>query len=436
MRRNGVAVMLGLAVVACIGAPAVAGATGAVTRTRLPNGMTVLVRENPAAPVVAISLAVRMGTRWESQETAGISNFLQLMVVRGTTSRSGIQIVKDAERLGGRIDALGDVDSSEISAAALSRHWIALLELVADVALRPSLPAGLIEPIRRFLLFQIRNRGEKPYLFAFDALKQSLFGSHPYAWHPLGLPESVKRIDRTALIAHYRRHYVPGGMVLAVNGRVRAPAVVAEVERLFGGMPVAPAAAPPSVRLPAPEASREVHEVPGAQAQILVGAPAPLLTHPDYPAMKVLSTLLGSGMASRFFSELRDKQALAYSTGMLYLPLLDAGYYVAQLGTAPENLRHAEEALLKELQRIRREPPTAEEVRLAKAYLLGRFAMDRRTNARQAWYLASFEVAGVGYEFLDRYVAAVRGLAPADIQRVAQSYLGRVRVSIARPPAR
>ncbi|MFQ5898946.1 MAG: M16 family metallopeptidase [Candidatus Methylomirabilia bacterium] len=437
MKRQALAVMLGLTVLVWIGAPAVARATGAVTRTRFPNGMTVLVRENPTAPVVAISLAVRMGTRWESRETAGISNFLQFMVVRGgTTSRSGIQIVRDAERLGGSIDAVGDVDSSEISATALSRHWVALLELVADVALHPSLPGGLIEGMRRFLLFQIRNRGEKPYSFAFDTLRQSLFGSHPYAWDRLGLPESVKRIDRSALIAHYRRHYVPGGMVLAVSGQVRAPAVVAEAERLFGSMPVAPPPAPPSVRLPAPAAWRAVNEVPGAQAQVLVGALAPLLTHPDYPAMKLLSTLLGGGMASRFFSELRDKQALAYSTGMFYLPLLDAGYFVAQLGTAPENLRRAEGALLRELERIRRQPPTAEEVRLAKAYLLGRFAMDRRTNARQARDLASFELAGVGYEFLDRYVAAVRRLTAADIRRAAQSYLGTVRVSIARPPTR
>ncbi|MBI4589483.1 MAG: insulinase family protein [Candidatus Rokubacteria bacterium] len=436
MRRLPVALLSGVALLGALATPATALEAGVVSRARFPNGLTLLVRENPTAPVVAVSLAVRMGTRWETRETAGISNFLQLMVVRGTTSRSGTQIVEDADRLGGKIDAIGDQDWSQIEATALSRHRVALLELVADVALRPSIPDGLVEPIKQFLLRQIRNRAEQPYPVAFDTLMHSLFGLHPYAWHPLGSRESVERIDRPALLAHYRRHYVPSGMVLAVSGRVRAPAVIAEVERLFGAMPAGQSPPASKVSPPAAAVSREVREVPGAQAQILIGALAPPLTHPDYPAVKVLSTVLGGGMAGRFFTELRDKQALAYSTGALYPSLAGTGYVVTQLGTAPENLRRAEPSLKKELDRIREEPPSAEELRVAKAYLLGHFAMDRRTNARQAWYLATFELAGVGHEFLDRYVAAVRDVTPADVQRVARTYLGTVRESVARPPAR
>ncbi|MFQ5828101.1 MAG: M16 family metallopeptidase [Candidatus Methylomirabilia bacterium] len=435
MRGPRIGWLLGIAWLVGLGVLPAAGEAPAVSRTTLPNGLTVLVRENPAAPVVAISLAVRMGTRWEARETAGISNFLQLMVVRGTTSRNGIQIVEDAERMGGSIDAVGKVDWSEISADGLSRHWAGLLDLVADVVLHPSLPPGLVDAVRRFLQRQVRNRGERPYHVAFDTLLGSLFGSHPYAWHPIGRRESLARLDRDALLAHYRRHYVPGGIVLAVSGRVRAPEVFAEVKRLFGKIPPASSPRPPAVRPPEAEASREVREVPGAQAQIFVGAFAPTLKHPDYPAVKVLGALLGGGMASRFFSELRDKQALAYYTGTRYSPLTDTGYFISELGTAPENLARAEGALMRELDRIRREPPTAAEVRVAKAYLLGRFAMDRRTNARRAQELATYELAGVGQGFVDRYIAAVKAVTPADVQRVAQTYLKTVRVSIAEPPA-
>lgn len=428
--------LVGVALLGALASPAVAGNQAAPARARLANGMTVLVRENPSAPVVALSLGVRMGTRWETPEAAGISNFLQLMVVRGTTTRSGIQIVEEAERLGGRIDAVADQDWSEISATALSRNWKTLLELVADVALHPSVEAGLVNGVRGFLLRQIRNRGEHPYTVAFDTLMRSLYGQHPYAWNPLGRRESVERLDRAALVAHYRRHYVPGGMVLAVSGRVHAPQVVAESERLFGAMPAGQPPPPSTVKPPTAAASRDAREVPGAQAQIVMGALAPPLTHPDYPAVKVLNTVLGGGMAGRLFSEIRDKEGLAYSTGMLYPSLVDTGYLVAQMGTAPENLSRAEASLKRELGRIREEPPSAEELRVAKAYLLGKLEMDRRTNARQAWYLASFELAGVGYEFLDRYVAAVREVTPADVQRVAGAYLGTLRESVARPPAR
>jgi predicted Zn-dependent peptidase len=376
-----------------------------------------------------------MGTRWETVDNAGISNLVQLMIVRGTTTRDGGQIVEAADAMGGSIEATGDVDYSEIAATALSRHWVEMLELVADVALRPTIPDGVVGPVRDFLLRQVRNRADKPYDVALDALTARVFGQHPYAWDPLGLKASLERLERDALLAHYKRHYVPGGLVLAVSGRVRTAEVTAQATRLFGPMPAgaAPVAAPP--RPPAPAPWREARVVPGAQAQILMGALAPALTDPDYPAVKVMTNVLGGGMAGRFFSELRDKQGLAYTTAAQYQSRVDTSYFLAQLGTAPENVARAEAALRAQLERVQRERVSAEELRVAKAYVLGNLAMDRRTNARQAWYLAAYEESGVGYEFLDRYVAAVRAVTAADVQRVAQRYLPVLRTVIVQPAA-
>jgi predicted Zn-dependent peptidase len=415
-------------------APA-AAEPGAVTRTRLANGMTVLVRENPVAPVVGMSLMVKMGTRWETRATAGISNFLQLMVVRGTTTLDGTQIVEAADRMGGSIDASADADSSEIAATALDRYWGELLDLVADVALHPSLPDGTVRAVRDFLARQIRNRADRPYDVAFGTLLARTFGDQPYAWDPVGLKESVERLDRDALIAHYRRHYVPGGMVLAVSGKVTAADVVARAEKLFGTLPAAPVPAPNATLAPAPAATRDAAKVPGAQAQIVMGGLGPSMTDPDFPAMKVLSTVLGGGLAGRFFSELRDKQALAYTTATQEPMRVDPGYFLALLGTAPDNAAKAEAALRGQLERIQREPVSDDELRVAKAYLLGSLAMDRRTNARQAWYLAALEEAGVGYEYLDRYAAQVRATTAADIQRVGRRYLGILRTVIVEPPS-
>ncbi|HKA30072.1 MAG TPA: pitrilysin family protein [Candidatus Binatia bacterium] len=434
-RRVAASLLLGLALVA-LAPPQLAaadGSTGALTRTKLGNGMTVLVRENPTAPVVAISLMVRMGTRWETRQNAGISNFLQLMVVRGTTSRDGTQIVSDADRMGGSIDAYGDADYSEIPATALSRFWGEMLDLVAEVALRPSIPERTSQAVRDFLVRQIRNRAEKPYDAAFDGLMARTYGDNPYAWDPLGLKESLERVDRAALLAHYRRHYVPGAMVLAVSGKVKSAEVVARAERLFGAVPAAPVPPPSTTAAPAPASARTVVTVPGAQAQILMGGLAPSLTDPDLAAMKVVSTVLGGGLASRFFSELRDKQGLAYTTAAREPMRVGQGYFLALLGTAPANKQKAEAALREQLERIQRQAVSDEELRVAKAYLLGSLAMDRRTNARQAWYMASLEVAGVGHEFLDRYVAQVRAVTKADVQLAAQRYLATVRTVVAEP---
>jgi predicted Zn-dependent peptidase len=138
-------------------------------------------------------------------------------------------------------------------------------------------------------------------------------------------------------------------------------------------------------------------------------------------------------MASRFFSELRDQQALAYTTLAQYPSRVDTSAFVAILGTAPDNVTKAEPALVQQLERIRNQAASEDEVAIARAYVVGSQAMDRRTNARQAWYLAFYEVAGVGYEFLDRYAAAVKKVTPADVQRVAQKYLDVVRTVIVQP---
>jgi predicted Zn-dependent peptidase len=424
---------LGLAgLLALLAAPAW-GQSPAVTRARLANGLTVLVRENATAPLVGVSLMVAMGTRWETTGNAGISNLVQLMLVRGTATRSGGQILQAVDAMGGSIEAAGGVDYSEIAATSLARHRVALLELVAEVAREPTFPAPMVEAVRDFLLRQVRNRGDRPSDVALDTFTARVFGRHPYAWEPVGLKDSLPLIDREALLAHYQRHYVPAAMVLAVSGRVTTAEVMTEAARLFGSMPAAaaPQPAPPAPPAPAPWHERRV--VAGAQAQILMGGPAPALTDPDYAPLKVLATVLGGGMAGRFFSELRDKQSLAYTTSARYPTRVDGSYFLAQLGTAPENVARAETALRAELERVEGERVSEEELGVAKAYLLGTLAMDRRTNARQAWYLAAYEQSGEGFEFLDRYAAAVRAVTAADVQRVARRYLAVLRTVIVQP---
>jgi len=421
-------------VLAFFGAASAAAQVPDVTRSSLPNGFTVIVRENSAAPVVAFSLLVKMGTRTETPENAGISNMLQIMLVRGTEKMNGEQIAAAADRMGGSIDAYGDADYSEIAATALSRNWEPMLDLVADVALRPTIPDGTITPVRDFLVRQIRNRGDKPFDVGVDQMRIALFGAdHPYAWDPLGRRESVERLTRDALIAHYRRHYTPEQMVLAVSGDVRAADVLAQVQRLFASMPPGTAQQKPLQVPPPMSAAREVFTVPGAQAQIFMAAQAPPFTHPDYAPLKVMTALLGGGMASRLFSDLRDRQALAYTTGAQYPPRLDTSAFAAILGTAPANVPKAEAALREHLIRIQDEAASEEEVAVARSYVVGSQAMDRRTNARQAWYLAAGELAGLPPDFFDVYAANVRKVTPADVQRVARKYLGVMRVVVVQP---
>jgi predicted Zn-dependent peptidase len=401
----------------------VTSAHAEAVRRQLDGGLTLLVLENAASPAVAVSILVRVGSRWEREENAGISNLLQNVLVKGTTTRSALAIADETERMGGSLNASGDVDYSEIRGTALGRYWRALLALMADVALNPALPPEEIDNERRAVASGLRNRRDQPFQFTYDALLARLFPGHPYGVHLLGREEVVARVDREALLAHYRRFYRGGRMVVSVSGEVRAAEVAAEVGRLFATVPSGDGGADPPLPAAVATLDRAVLVRPAAQAQILMGFLAPPIGHPDYAAVKVLQTALGGGMSGRLFGELRDRQGLAYSTGATYPSRTGQSFVVAYIGTAPANAQRSEEAMKQQIDRVAIEPLSAGELARAKRYVLGQFDLDRRTNARLAWYVAFFETAGVGQGFAEAYAKAVEAVTVDDVQRVARAYL-------------
>jgi zinc protease len=435
-----VATFLAAAIVAGLLSGA-AQAADAIRVERLDNGFTILVRENPVAPVVALSLMTRMGTRWETAENAGISNFLQAVMMKGTTKRSGAELADAITALGGKLSASGDIDYSEIRASALARFWRELLGLTAELALEPKLAPEEVDREREWLLRRVQRRLDSPASHAFDAFYALLYGPYPYGLPTLGTSETLRRIDHAAIVARYRAFYRPPRMVLAVSGQVRADDVVAETRRLFGGLTREGAAADLSLTPPVPlgqrpaASLRRVVEQPAQQAQVVAGGLAPALDHPDYAAVKVLSGILGGGMAGRLFVELRDKSALAYTATAFYDPMRGPGALILYLGTSPESAAKAEEGLLREIARIRDERVPEEELARAKAYTLGKYDMDRRTNERQAWYLAFYEIEGVGLEYPERYRQALAAVTAADVQRAARTYLTPTAVLVLRPRA-
>ena len=423
MSRRAVALALAL-VLTAPSLSVVQAAADDVTVSKLDNGVTVMVRENRVAPVVAIALLLRMGSRWETPANAGISNFTHAVMVKGTTKRSGGEIADTVADLGGKISAAGEVDYSGIQATALARFWRELLGITAELALSPALSPAEVDRERDWLLSRLQRRRDNAPARAFDEFYATIYAGHPYGLPNLGTRESLARIDHAALVAWYRAFYRPERMTLVVSGQVTAAEVVAEARRLFGGLPATPPAPEPRIAPPSAPARRVVIGASAQQTQILAGGVAPSLDHPDHAAVKVLSTILGGGMAGRLFVELRDKSALAYTAAAYYDPVREPGALVLYLGTAPENAAKAEQALLEEVRKIRDVPVSAEELARAKGYLLGRYAMDRRTNERLAWYLAFYEVEGVGRDYPERYRRQVEAVTAADVQRAARTYLG------------
>ena len=423
-----------LALLLTAGVAGAAAPAPPVVRRVLPNGLTILVRSDAAGGVVAASLQVRAGSLFETAETAGTTNFLHRVMLRGTRGYNALQLTEAIEDLGGTLDASGDVEYGEVRGTALARNWEGLLRLMAEVALRPTFPIEEVERERRLLQSALQTRGDAPFQRAFDTVIQDLYGSHPYSWPSIGRRETMERISRAALLAHYGWVYRPDRMVLAVSGHVAAERVLRVAERLFGGLGGSGVPVPAPARETIPRTERRIVEQQVQQAQVLVGYLGPSLTDPDYAAVRVLGTVLGGGMSGRLFTELRDKRGLAYSVGVLGRFQTGPSFFLTYLGTAPPNAGAAEAGVLAEIDRIRVEPVTDRELARAKAYLVGNLAMDRRTNARYAWYLAFFEVIGAGWDFPERYGRAVETVTVADVARVAQRYLTRPTVVVLQPP--
>jgi zinc protease len=405
-----------------------------VVRHVLPNGLTVLVREDSSIGVMGASLMVRGGALFEAPDEAGVTNFMHRVMLRGTRRYDAVQLTQAIEDLGGSLDASGDVEYAEVRGTALGRNWEALLTLIAEVARRPTFPSEEVERERRLILSAIQSRGDTPFQRAFDAMLTDLYGRHGYGWPTLGTQESLTRLDRAALEARYATIYRPDRMVLAVSGQVPRDRVIRVAERLFRGMPPVAAAKAPAPTPQPPRAARRVVERPAQQAQVMVGYIAPGLTDPEYPAVRVLGMILGGGMSGRLFTELRDRRGLAYQVGVLGTYRTGPSFLLTYMGTAPTNVEASEAGVLAEIDRIRAEQVSERELARAKAFLLGNLTMDRRTTARDAWYLAFFEVVGAGWDFPERYARAVEAVTAADVARVAQRYLAGPTVVVLQPP--
>jgi zinc protease len=404
------------------GRPVAAG-LGPVTRLVLANGMTVLVRENRGAPVVAITLLSRGGSADETPEVNGVTTLLGRALLKGTRTRSAIDVASAAEDAGGGIESGADQEYGEVRAWGLARHWRRLLALLHDVATEPRLDDGEVERERGVLLAQIRGLEDQPAQVANRVLARSLFGPRGYGLPTSGEEATVARITRAELLARLEETYTANRLVLAVSGAITADDVLDEVGVLFAGLRSSGPLAPPPGAPARPVRPRQHETSPTQQAHVLRGYLAPAVAAPDHVALKVANGVLGGGMSSRLFRTLRDQEGLAYSVGSAYPTRRGAGRVVLHIGTAPGNVAAAEAGLEREVERLIGEPVPEDELERTKAYLSGSFVLDRRTNGRQSFYLAFYELLGVGAEYVMQYPSLLEAVGATDVLRAARRHL-------------
>jgi zinc protease len=403
--------------------PAEAQVDVEVHREILPNGMTLLVKENPSVPTVAIRAVYLGGIRFEEEKQSGISNFIADLLTRGTENYTAAQFATLVDSMAANISGFSGRNSLGVTADALTRHFDSLLDLFGEVLLRPAFDPDEIEKTRKDILADIKREEDKLSQFAFKLFLRTLYGKHPYSRPVNGLVKTVKTFQRKDLLDYYRSLTTPDNLVLAVVGDLRTEYVVRRVKEVFGESPGKKFSlpAPSSVKLPETPLS-EVKNREKNQAHIVFGFLGTTLRNKDRYPLEVLNSVL-SGQGGRLFVELRDKKSLAYTVSSFNSEGLEPGTFGVYIATAPEKVETALNGIREELEKARSTPVTPEELERAQKYLIGGYEIDLQRNSAQAADMAFNERYGLGWDEFKHYPNRIAAVTAEDVLRVARKYI-------------
>lgn len=397
-----------------------------VFQMTLPNGLTVLVRENHASPVVALQGALRVGSVQEAPEQAGVAAFVAGMLTRGSEQYDYDAFNTAVETVGASLTVSADIHSTDLSLTCLAEDFEQMMALLADLVRRPTFPKEHIERLRQVKLVRIQEREQDTASVAARRFNESLFGrDHPYGRMTEGYLETVAALRRQDLVDFHQRFFSPRGAVLAIAGDVDARRVAEVIGELFGDWDRAPATSPPVERVRRAGGHRIDATLPGkVQSDIVIGSYGVRRRDPDFYAVRVANCILGQfGMMGRLGERVREQQGLAYYCYSTAIAEQEDGIWFAAAGVNPADVEAAIESIFGEFHRLCTEPVSPEELADSQAYLTGVMPLMLETNEGIASTLLSIAWYDLGLDYLHRYPSLIYGVTAEDVQRVAAQYL-------------
>ena len=394
------------------------------SETTLSNGLLVVVVADQRLPLVSYRLALRSGDAHDPAELPGLVDMLTGLLTEGTQSRTSREIADEVARLGATLQAGANSDYTTVAASSLTTFSDEILELLADVALRPVFPANEVELTKQNTKESLKQQRAQPSFLATEMVAKVMFGAHPYSV-TAPTPEAIDATTREKLIEFHRSKFVPNNAVLVVAGDVDHDSLLQRIEELFGNWQ------PGTVigdDFPAPPArtarSAYLIDRPGsAQANIVIANSGITRTSPDYFPMLVMHTVLGANASSRLFMNLREEKGYTYGA----YSSLDARRTAGTLRATAEVRTPVTGDSLKEffyeLGRIRSEPVSEKELADAKSYLTGVFPIRLETQEGLIDQLVQIKMFGLPDNYLNTYRSQVQSVTREQIQAVALKYV-------------
>ena len=396
-----------------------------VEKIVLDNGLTLLIKENHTSNIVALEAFVRGGVRAEPEGKAGLAELTQRMLLKGTENRTEEEIFTRVESVGAKLFQKTWPDFGAVYLLSRKATMDEVLPVWRDVLLNPSFPASALGSTKGHILDEIEASRDDKFEEVYRKFRATLYGDKAYGKPMLGYKDTVKSLSKEDLIDFYESYYIPDNMVITAVGDFEAEEMSQRLRDYFAQLEVGKGAQKSKDgkdRIELTENKEVSLRRETRVAWSILGYPAPPLSSPDYPKLKLLYTVLGRGMSSRLFEKLRKEKGLVYSTGSFYPSRLGTSHFVNYAVSAPGQAEKAKEAILQVIREIEEGGITEEEMSRGKNYLKGQFLMEHETVQQQAWRLGWYETMGVGYEMDERYPKLIEQVTVQDLKEVIREY--------------
>jgi predicted Zn-dependent peptidase len=392
-----------------------------IRREVLPNGLILITEEMQHIRSISIGIWIKTGSRDEDREWNGISHFVEHMVFKGTQHRSAEEIARQVDSIGGNIDAFTAKECISFSMKVLDEHLPIALDVLSDLVLNPVFDVQDITRERGVILEEIKMDEDNPDYLVHEIFTQNFWKDHPLGRPILGTRETVKRFERTPVVDFYGQRFIPGNVIVTAAGHLNHQRFVELVTQHF--QPMKPAtngfhSAPPKIVPKIILRNKKSLE----QVQICVGVPSYPITHEKRHSSYILNTLLGGGMSSRLFQNIRERQGLAYAIYSDLNPYRDTGCLSVYAGTSRESAVKVVESVVSEFQRLKKDLVLPDELQRAKDQLKGSLMLSLESSTARMSNLARQEMYFDRFYGLDELIEKIQAVTAEELQQLANHF--------------
>jgi predicted Zn-dependent peptidase len=392
-----------------------------IRREILPNGLTLITEEMEHIRSASIGIWIKTGSRDEDLPLNGISHFIEHMVFKGTKHRTAEEIARQVDSIGGNMDAFTAKECVCFSAKVLDEHMPIAMDILSDLVLNPVFTAEDIGRERGVILEEIKMDEDNPDYLVHEIFTQNFWKDHPLGKPILGTKDTVKKFERDSVLDFYRQRFAPGNLIICAAGHFKHEQFVDLVAKHFDQMK----AVTNGFHSPKPKIVPRIimrNKKSLEQVQICVGVPSHPIAHENRHASYLLNTLLGGGMSSRLFQNIRERQGLAYAIYSDLSPYRDTGCLSVYAGTSRESAGKVVQSVVSEFRRLKKEPVPEEELRRSKDQMKGSLMLSLESSSARMSNLARQEMYFDHFFGLDELIERIEKVTVDELTVLAKEF--------------